>query len=88
MSTILQGRPNVHSAHKKSSSGFRQKYPHTFNDDVTVLAECRALHGEGQGGPGTGLENGRDEKRNEKGERGEMDAIPAQRFDCAAHRQT
>jgi len=29
-----------------------------LDDDVTVLAECRALHGEGEGGPGTGLLKG------------------------------
>ena len=59
MSTILQGRPSVHRAHLKSSSSSPQKSSHTLNDDVAVLAECRALHGVSGGGPSISLKNAR-----------------------------
>ena len=34
----------------------------TFDDDVPVLAEGRALHGEGGGGPSIGLDDGHREE--------------------------
>jgi hypothetical protein len=37
----------------------------TLDDDVTVLAKSRALHGEGEGGPSTGLEHGSENETNE-----------------------
>jgi hypothetical protein len=37
----------------------------TLDDDVTVLAKSRALHGEGEGGPSTGLERGSENETNE-----------------------
>jgi hypothetical protein len=37
----------------------------TLDDDVTILAKSRALHGEGEGGPSTGLERSSENEMSE-----------------------
>ena len=53
MSTILQGRPAYNlRINNTQPSGHKDR---TFNDDVSVLAQSRALHREGEGGTRCGL---------------------------------
>ena len=66
MSTILQGRPGVPCERERGPMFLSDAL--TLDDDVTVFAEGRALHGVGRGGPGAGLEDG-EERTMRKGAR-------------------
>ena len=67
MSTILQGRPGVPCERERGQNAVGEEL--TLDDDVTVLAEGRALHGEGGRGPSAGL---RSEEEREHWETGEI----------------
>ena len=54
ISTILQGRPTSDPSQHLCFPPL-QTTLRTLDDDVTVLAQGRALHGEGQGSAGIGL---------------------------------
>lgn len=62
MSTILQGRPirqnsaEAHASDQTTPYGGSETISRTFYDDMTVFAESRALHGEGERGAGVGLQ--------------------------------
>jgi hypothetical protein len=64
ISTILQGRPDIHHAHSTESKSDRILI-RTLDDDVAVLAKSRALHGEGEGGPSTGLKRSSEKEMSE-----------------------
>ena len=87
MSTILQGRPIANLVQFRLIA-VRICSERTLDDDVTVLAEGRALHGEGERGARRGLRVSVSTIYSALSKIDRINRAPARRSGCASRRQT